>query len=106
MHKSCETYSDNNTFCFKFKENKDNDFAHSLLSKGKYYFNGQKRGLHEKAFDVLEQDAVRKDCDFYCDELGGLKAVETSSSVIPGIGKVTNSIVSYPDLDDMCDGCK
>ena len=57
------------------------------------------------ASDILGEDDVKKDCDLYCDELGGFKTVETSSTLIPGFGPVTNSIVSYSDLDDMCDGC-
>ena len=53
----------------------------------------------------LAQDDAKKDCDVYCDELGGLRTIETTKSLIPGLGPVTNSIVSYSDLDDMCDTC-
>ena len=102
IHKECSPYEDGNEFCFKFKENVNN---HSIPSRSKYWFNGQKRRVPAKASDVLPDDDAREDCDLYCDELGGLETVETSSSLIPGLGPVTNSIVSYSDLDDMCDGC-
>ena len=106
IDKFCSDYHDGNRFCFRFKVKKHKLFDPSVPSKSKLQFNKQKRHVPEKPSDVLEPDAVRKDCDFYCDELGGLKAVETSSTLIPGVDKVTNSIVSYSDLDDMCDGCK
>ena len=106
LDKKCVTYTDNNKFCFTFKEKVDNSLNHSLPSGSKYRFNGQKRRVPAKASDILAADDVKKDCDFYCDEkLGGLKTFETSSSLIPGFGPVTNRIVSYSDLDDMCDNC-
>ena len=106
LDKLCPKYKDGNEFCFKFKENVDNSLNHSSPSGSKYGFNGQKRRVPAKASDVMAADDVTKDCDFYCDEkLGGLKTVKTSSSLIPGFGAVTNSIVSYSDLDDMCDTC-
>ena len=105
LKNQCTTYDDDNEFCFRFKENVDNSFDHSLPSGSKYGFNDQKRRVPAAASDVLGEDDVRKDCDFYCDKLGGLKTFETPSSLIPGFGPVTNSIVSYSDLDDMCDTC-
>lgn len=102
--KDCNKYEDSNRFCFRFKENLDNSFGH-IPSRSKYYFNKQTRRVPAQVSDTLAQDDVKKDCDLYCDELGGLKTFETASSLIPGIGAVTNSIVSYSDLDDMCDGC-
>ena len=54
----------------------------------------------------MTQDEVTENCGFYCYEmLEGLITLEVSSSLIPGIGPVSNNIVSYSDLDDMCMTC-
>ena len=103
--KICRDYADGNKFCYKFKEDIDN-WEHSTPSESEYRFNGQKRGVPALASDILTEDGLTDNCGFFCNEkLGGLMTFETSSSLIPGIGPVSNSIVSYTDLDDMCSNC-
>ena len=102
----CQTYPDGNKFCYKFNEDVDNVY-HDKPSASHYGFNGQKRDVPERASDVLTLWNVTQDCDAYCEEeLGELMmTIQTPESLIPGVGKVANSIVSYSDLDDMCFTC-
>ena len=102
--KNCRVDPDGNKFCFKFKEKAEGILY--LPSASKYYFGGQKRRVPAQPSDFLAEDAVTEDCDIYCDKgLGGLMSIKTSSTLIPGAGTVTNKIVSYSDLDDMCSTC-
>lgn len=106
LEKKCHTYHDGNKFCFKFKQDVNDSSGES--SRSRYYFNKQERRVPGSPFYrplILAPEDVSKDCDLYCHELGGLKTIERSSSLIPGFGPVTNNIASYPDLDDMCDDC-
>lgn len=101
----CTEYLDGNKFCYKFKEDVDN-VDHSKPSASKFGFNGQKRRVPGQASDFLTLYNVTQDCGFYCNqELGGLLTSPTPESLIPGVGRVANSIVSYSDLDDMCFTC-
>ena len=103
--KVCRTYQDGNKFCYKFKEWVDN-WDLFLPSASEFRFNKQKRGVPAKPSLIMMKDEVTENCGFYCHEmLGGLITLEVSSSLIPGIGPVSNSIVSYSDLDDMCMNC-
>ena len=104
--KECHTYPDGNKFCAKFKED-INDATNSKPSASKFWFNDQKRRVPAKVSDFLSEADVTKDCGIYCDESfdEGLLTFEAPSSDMPGIGLVTNSIVSYSNLDDMCYDC-
>ena len=103
--KSCLQSPDGNKFCYKFKEDVDNrDFSKPPASE--YWFNGQKRGLPAQPSDLLQGDDLTEHCAFYCgEELGELMTFDEPSSLIPGIGLVSNSVVSYSDVDDMCSTC-
>lgn len=104
--KLCLDYSDGNEFCYKFKEDMDNA-AHSKPSGSKYYFNDQHRDVPAQVSDMLTPDDVTQDCGRYCgEELEGLLTAQTPELLIPGVGTVVNSVVSYTDLDDMCSTCE
>ena len=104
--KECRDYNDiyhgGHKFCFKFKEDVND---HSSPSRSEYRFDGQKKDVPAHPSDILSTDDVTKDCNSYCNALEGLITIKTSSTLIPGIGPVTNSIVGYSDLDDMCQTC-
>lgn len=101
----CKGYPDGNQFCYKFKEDVDN-VQHNKPSASQFGFNGQKRRLADQNFTALTPYSVTQSCGFYCsEELGGLTTSPTEESLLSGVGKVANSIVSYSDLDDMCFTC-
>ena len=102
--KHCQNFVDGNQFCAKFKED-INDFNNTKPSGGKIWFNKQERHVPVYVSDFLKEDNVTQDCGIYCKELDGMVTFETPSSLIPGIGLVTNSIVSYSALDNMCATC-
>ena len=94
----CSEFHDGNKFCYEFKEDVDNA-DHSKPSASKYGFNGQKRAVPGQASDILTMSNVTHNCGFYCNEkLGGMSTSQTPESLIPGVRKVANRIVSYSDL--------
>lgn len=106
--KACPDYPDRNKFCYRFKEAADNwDWMHySTPSASQYWFNGQKRDVPALPTDILMADNLTEQCAFYCGkEVGGMMTYDEHSSLMPGVGLVSNSVRSYSDLDDMCSTC-
>ena len=102
--KDCETFPDGNEFCYKFKENIDN-FDLKVPSASKFYFNNQERRVPKGPSNIMKEEQVMENCGFYCNELGGLTTIGTKSILILKAGSVSSRIVSYEELDDMCDTC-
>ena len=101
----CIVLFDGNKFCYKF-----NGYVsytdHPKSPSSKYYFNKDKRRVPADPSDVLPPYNLTQNCDFYCKELGeGMTTSQIPAMLIPGVGRVANSIVSYSDLDDMCAEC-
>ena len=104
--KQCQVADDGNKFCFEFKEDINNVHA-DKSSKSEFKFNRQERGVPKYVSDFMDYDKTTKDCDMYCGEVDEMVAIDKPSIVIGSdYGPVTNSIVSYTDLDDMCATCE
>ena len=74
-------------------------------------FNGQKRSLiSAKSWYELDNGICRQACPAY---LPGMVLAEdfegTGAVTVFGPGDhytMTSTVISYPDLDDMCNGCR
>lgn len=103
--KACPELLYGNKFCFRFKEDVDN-WDYSIPSASQYWFNGQKRDVPALPDHRLTNDKLTEQCAFYCGkEVGGMTTYDEHSSLMPGIGLVSNSVGSYSHVDDMCSTC-